>query len=79
MLRAGSNLRGAIMITVTEQPMPKSRRGAMRQYNALMSAYKRAFAGGGTFGWDHRTMRLNDSETYAKLQALRAVYSQLPE
>jgi hypothetical protein len=64
---------------VTEQPMPKSKRGAYRQYCALLRAYKHAFAGGGAFGWDWPTLRLNSPEAYAKLRALIAVYPQLPE
>ena len=64
---------------VIEQPMPKSKRGMWRQYWALLNAYKRAFDGGGGFGWDWPTLRLNDPETYAKLKALQAIYPTLPE
>jgi hypothetical protein len=66
-------------VIITEQPMPRSKRGAYRQYRALLRAYTRAFAGGGAFGWDWPTMRRNSPETYAKLRALVAVYPQLPE
>jgi hypothetical protein len=70
---------GSAIMIITEQPMPKSKRGAYRQYRALLRAYKRAFDGGGAFGWDWPTLRLNSPETYTKIEALRAVYTQLPE
>lgn len=59
--------------------LPKSKRGAVRQYNILLNAYKRAFDGGGMFGFDWPTMRANDPDTYAKIQALKTIYKGLPD
>jgi hypothetical protein len=49
---------------------PKTRAGAERQYDAVIRAYKRAFDGGGMFGWDWRTFEINWQEGYAKAQRL---------
>jgi hypothetical protein len=58
--------------------MPKTKRGASRQFNAILNAYRRAFAGGGMFGFDWPTMRINAPDTYAKLHTLRELYPTLP-
>lgn len=47
-----------------------TQRGARRRYRALLRDYKRRFEGGGTLGWDWRTMKLNDPDLYAELQQL---------
>jgi hypothetical protein len=57
---------------------PRSKRGANRQYSAILRAYKRAFDGGGAFEWDWPTLRSNWPEGYAKLQTLKSVYYTLP-
>jgi hypothetical protein len=57
----------------------KSKRGAVRRYRALVNAYRRLYAGGGSFGFDWATLRLNAPETYAEIQALRAAYASLPD
>ena len=49
--------------------------GAVRQYNAALRAYQTRFAGGGAFGWDWPTLRMNCTETYDFLTALRATWS----
>lgn len=41
---------------------PKTIAGADRQYRILLRAYKRAYDGGGTFGWDSRTLAINEPE-----------------
>lgn len=57
---------------------PRSKRGANRQYSAILRAYKVAFDGGGAFGWDWPTFRINWPEAYARVQELKAVYYSLP-
>lgn len=44
---------------------PRSVAGARRQYNAVVRVYRRAYAGGGQFGFDWPTFRVNWSEGYA--------------
>jgi hypothetical protein len=58
---------------------PKSKRGASRLIDALIRAYRRKFSGGGQFGFDWPTMRLNDPETYGRLMEIKAVYDRLPD
>ena len=66
------------MMPAIANKTPKSKRGANRQYSAILRAYKTVYAGGGAFGWDWPTLRCNWPEGYAKLQALKAVYYGLP-
>jgi hypothetical protein len=61
------------------QTEPRSRRGAFRRYRAVYRAYARAYDGGGMFGMDWPTLRLNEPEAYAYLQALSALARHLPE
>lgn len=58
---------------------PKTKRGAVRQANALIRAYIRKFSGGGLYGFDWPTLRLNDPDTYAKLREIDKLYKTLPE
>jgi hypothetical protein len=58
--------------------LPRTQRGATRQWNALLRAYRRNWAGGGMFGFDWATMRLNDQDTYYHLAALRHLFDGLP-
>jgi hypothetical protein len=53
---------------------PRSRAGAVRQYNAALRAYVRAFDGGGAFGYDWPTMRSNSVETFEFLRALQRAW-----
>jgi hypothetical protein len=62
--------RGAIVI--------RTREGAARRYNALLRAYRIAFAGGGMFGFDWPTLRANDPVTYRKLRILGRLSNTLP-
>jgi hypothetical protein len=62
---------------ITQKP-PRSKRGANQRYGAVIRAYKRAFAGGGAFGWDWPTLRLNWPEAHAYLQCLKDIYYKLP-
>lgn len=56
---------------------PKSKAGADRQYRVLLKQYKRAYAGGGTFGWDSRTLAINEPELSAYLNRLSNFEEQL--
>lgn len=57
---------------------PKSKEGALRQYDALIRSYRRDFAGGGSFGFDWPTMRLNSPERFARARELSAMFQTLP-
>lgn len=58
--------------------LPKSKRGAARQYNAIIAACRRDLSGGLQFGMDWPTMRATFPERYAHIQAIRAIYKGLP-
>lgn len=58
--------------------MIRTKRGARRRYAAILRSYFHDFAGGGTYGWDWPTLRLNSPERYAELQAIRAMMPSLP-
>lgn len=58
---------------------PKSKRGADRQYNAILNRYHDMFRGGGMYGWDWPTFRLNWPEGYTRCRELRAIYFSLPD
>lgn len=49
---------------------PKTMAGADWQYRVLLRAYKRAYDGGGMFGWDSRTLAINEPELSAYLTRL---------
>ena len=49
---------------------PKTIEGADWQYKILLRAYKRAYDGGGMFGWDSRTLYANEPELSAYLTRL---------
>lgn len=57
---------------------PKSKEGALRQYDANINAYRRDFAGGGSFGFDWVTMRLNAPDRFERAQKLAAMFKTLP-
>lgn len=56
----------------------KSKRGAVRVYNAIMRRARRAMAGGLAFGMDWPTFRASFPEDYARICDLRARYGGLP-
>ncbi len=58
--------------------MVKSKQGCERQINALIRSYTRDYAGGGLFGFDWVTMRLNSPETYARVRELQNLWHELP-
>ena len=45
---------------------------------ALLNSYRRDFAGGGSFGFDMPTFRLNSPDRYARFQHLKALNETLP-
>ena len=57
---------------------PKSREGCARQIDAILASYRRDFGGGGMFGYDWPTFRLNSPERFARVDALHAIYESLP-
>jgi hypothetical protein len=57
---------------------PKSKQGCERQIYALIRSYRRDFAGGGSFGFDWPTFRLNSSERYARVRELQKLCAELP-
>jgi len=63
---------------MTIKPWPKSKEGCARQIDALIRAYRRDFAGGGAFGFDWPTMRLNSPERYERICALQKLSGELP-
>lgn len=58
---------------------PRTRAGAVRQYGAIVRTYKRAFAGGGLFGWDWPTFRMNWPEGHARAWHLYKLAEALPQ
>lgn len=59
--------------------MPKTKRGAWRQYDAIWNAYRRAYAGGGMFGFDWPTFRVNWPEAYDHIQKMKEAFPSLPD
>ena len=55
-------------------PLPKSERGALRQYATLYRQYRTAHAGGFAFGADMPTLRVNEPEAYARMKYLYETY-----
>jgi len=60
------------------KPWPKSKAGCERQMWALIRAYRRDFKGGGQFGYDWSTFRLNDPERYNRFRILQKLWHELP-
>ena len=59
--------------------MPKTKRGAVKQYWAILRAYRRTYDGGGMFGYDWPTFRLNAPEAFAHIAAIRDNFRALPD
>jgi hypothetical protein len=49
---------------------PKTDAGADRQYRILIKQYRRAYDGGGMFGYDAPTLAINEPELAAYLERL---------
>ena len=58
--------------------MPKTKRGARRQYNAIMAACRRDLAGGLSFGMDWPTLGANFPDRYNHLHVMNRAYKGLP-
>ena len=59
------------------KPWPKSKAGCERQIDALLRSYRRDFSGGGTFGYDWSTFRINSPEQYERVRALQKLWLEL--
>lgn len=57
---------------------PKSKEGCARQIDAVLRSYQRDFSGGGSFGYDWPTFRLNSPERYERVRALQNLAIELP-
>jgi len=57
---------------------PKTKEGCARQMALVLKLYRQDFAGGGSFGYDWPTFRLNAPALYARVRALQALYPHLP-
>lgn len=58
---------------------PRTQRGADRQYNAILRAYIASQDGGGAFGYDWPTFRLNWPEGAQRAADLITLRRKLPE
>ena len=57
----------------------KSKRGAVKRYWAIIRQCRHDLAGGLQYGMDWATLRLTFPDRYAEIQALRAMFHNLPE
>jgi hypothetical protein len=56
----------------------RTKRGALRRYNAIIRQCYRDGAGGTQYGIDWPTLRVTWPDRYAELQALKAAFANLP-
>lgn len=56
----------------------KTKRGAIRRYNAIIRACYRDAKGGTEYGIDMPTLRVTWPDRYAEIVELRAAYKTLP-
>jgi hypothetical protein len=59
--------------------MPKTKRGALRQYNAVMNRVFRSLRGGLEYGLDWPTFYATFPDEAAHVTAIKAVYKSLPD
>lgn len=57
----------------------RTKRGAIRRYDAIIRQCYRDLAGGTQFGIDMPTLRITFPDRYAEIQALRAMFASLPD
>ena len=57
----------------------RTKRGALRRYDAIIRQCYRDLAGGTQFGIDMPTLRITFPERWAELMALKAMFAQLPD
>ena len=65
------------MISINPR-LPKTREGAARQWNALIHAYRKAYSGGGAYGFDWPTLSANAPEVYTRLKLIAGMWASLP-
>lgn len=58
--------------------LPKSKRGASRQANALVNMFHKKMADGASFGIDWQTVRAWFPKEYDHIQAMKKIYPTLP-
>lgn len=58
--------------------LPKTKRGANRQAHAIVRRWYRESKGGAAYGLDWPTMRATYPEDCAHIDAMRAMYKNLP-
>ena len=56
----------------------KSKQGCERRINALIRAYQINFSGGGAFGWDWPTFKINDPDRFNQVHTLQKLWMELP-
>ena len=56
----------------------RTKRGALRRYNAILRQCFKDMAGGLQFGLDWPTLRITRPEIYAHLKSMSAAYNDLP-
>lgn len=57
---------------------PKTKEGCSRQIDRVLRSYQRDFAGGGSFGWDWPTFKLNSPDRYQRVRDLQNLAVELP-
>lgn len=55
----------------------RTKRGALKRYNAILNQCFRDMRGGLTFGMDWATLRITFPERYAEIQAIRDSFASL--
>ena len=66
------------MLTQWMLRQPKTQSGCVRKIEAILRAYQRDFAGGGSFGWDWPTFKLNSLQAYERVRELQNLCVELP-
>ena len=59
--------------------LPKTKRGARKQYHSIINRARKCMAGGLTFGMDWPTFSNYFPAEYDHIQKMRMIYSTLPE
>ena len=57
----------------------RTKRGALKRYNALLRQCFAEMRGGLEFGMDWPTLRITFPERYAEIKALRTIFAALPD
>ena len=57
----------------------KSKRGAVKRYDAIIRQCRRDLAGGLQYGMDLPTLRITFPDRYAELMELKAAFANLPD